>query len=45
MGFRNTLIIVGLLLLLLSWPLGNWAIWIGAPMFFMGIILKFLDIS
>lgn len=45
MGFRNTLIFSGLLLLLGSWYFGTWAIVLGAPLFFLGVILKFLDVS
>jgi hypothetical protein len=45
MGFRNTLILVGTLLLITSWYLGDIAIWVGAPLIFLGISLKFLDIS
>jgi hypothetical protein len=45
MGFRNTLIFLGILLLLLSWLLGDVALWVGAPLIFLGISLKYLDVS
>ncbi len=45
MGFRNTLMIVGGILLLTSALLGDWAIWVGAPLLFTGFSLKFLDVS
>lgn len=45
MGFRNTIILVGLGLLIASFMLGDWAIVLGAPLLFFGIIFKFLDVS
>ncbi len=45
MGFRNTLIIVGIFLLLASLVLGDVAIILGAPLIFTGFSLKFLDVS
>jgi|GEM_PF-1426647 len=45
MGFRNTLITIGVILILGSWYFGDWAIWLGAPLFFLGIILKYLDLG
>lgn len=45
MGFRNSLILTGLGLLLAAYWIGDWAIWLGAPLLFMGIILKHLDLS
>ncbi|HYD93537.1 MAG TPA: hypothetical protein VEB18_03765 [Candidatus Paceibacterota bacterium] len=45
MGFRNTLIWIGAILLLGSWYFGDLAIVIGAPLLFMGMILKYLEIS
>lgn len=42
-GFRNSLIFFGAALILLSWYLGDWAVWLGGPLLFGGIILKFLD--
>jgi hypothetical protein len=45
MGFRNTLIIVGGLLLLSSLFLGDLVILVGAPLIFVGFSLKFLDVS
>lgn len=45
MGFRNTLILTGIILLLGSWYFGTWAIVLGAPLVFLGIIFKFLDVS
>lgn len=43
MDIRPVLILVGLILILGSWYFGDWAIWLGAPFFFFGIILRFLD--
>ena len=45
MGFRNTLITCGVLLFIASWPLGDWLIWLAAPLFFFGIVFKFLDVT
>lgn len=42
-GFRNSLIFFGVLLILGSWYLGDWAIWLGGPFLFTGIILNLLD--
>lgn len=43
MGFRNMLITVGIALIIGSFYLGDWSVWLGGPIFFMGIILKYLD--
>ena len=43
LGFRTTLIIAGALLILLSGYLGDWAIWLGGPILFSGVIFKYLD--
>ncbi len=45
MGFRNSLIIIGLLLFVGSFMLGDWAIVLGALLFFFGVIFKFLDVA
>lgn len=45
MGFRNILIFLGALLFLGSFALGDFAIALGAPLFFLGIIFKFLDVA
>ncbi len=41
--FRNLLIIAGLILILVSGTLGDWTIWFGAPLVFLGIIFKYID--
>ena len=45
MGFRATLILIGLVLVLGSWFFGDWAIWLGAPIFFLGVVFQFLDLE
>jgi len=45
MGFRNMLIMLGGGLLIASFALGDWAVVLGAPLVFMGVTLKFLDVS
>ena len=45
MGFRATLILIGLVLVLGSWFFGDWAIWLGAPIFFLGVVFRFLDLE
>lgn len=43
LGFRNLLILIGLLLIITSFYLGDWSIWLGGPLLFMGVILKYID--
>lgn len=43
LGFRNLLILVGLILIVSYAYLGDWSIWLGGPIFFMGVILKYID--
>lgn len=43
MTFQNMLIWAGALILVFSWYLGDWSIWLGAPLIFIGIILKYVD--
>lgn len=43
LGFRSFLILIGLLLIVSSFYLGDWSIWLGGPIFFMGVILKYID--
>jgi hypothetical protein len=43
MGFRTTLIVLGIALILGSFYLGDWTIWLGGPIMFMGFILKYLE--
>jgi hypothetical protein len=43
MGFRNFLIIIGIALMLSSSYLGDWAIWLGGPLAFSGVIFKYID--
>lgn len=43
LGFRSMLIIIGTLLVLGSFYLGDWSIWLGGPILFMGVILKYVD--
>ena len=45
MGFRKSLIIGGALLFFGSIWFGDFAIVLGAPLFFLGIIFKFLDVT
>ena len=43
LGFRNSLILGGILLILFSWYFGDWAVWLGAPAIFFGVIFKYVD--
>lgn len=43
MDVRPILMIIGLILVFGYAYFGTWAIWLGAPLFFMGVILKFID--
>lgn len=42
-GFRNLLIFLGIVLILASFYLGDWSIWLGGPIAFLGVILKYVD--
>ncbi len=43
MDIRPVLLTLGFALLIGSFWLGDFAIWLGAPMVFLGIIFQFLD--
>lgn len=43
LGFRNLLIALGIIMVLASGYLDDWTIWIGAPVAFLGVILKYVD--
>lgn len=43
MGFRTLLIVLGVIMVLSSAYLGDWTIWFGAPVAFLGVILKYID--
>lgn len=43
MDFRDIFILLGIVLVLASFYLGDWSIWLGAPIAFMGVILKYTD--
>ncbi len=43
LGFRNLLIIIGIALILGSFYFGDWSIWLGGPMMFLGFIFKYLE--
>lgn len=40
---KNLLIIAGLILIGFSGKLGDWSIWLGGPLIFLGVITKFVD--
>jgi len=42
-GFRNLLIALGIIMVLCSAFLGDWMIWLGAPIAFFGVVFKFVD--
>ena len=43
LGFRKLLTILGVILILLSGLLGDWAIWLGGPIAFLGVIFQYVD--
>jgi hypothetical protein len=43
MGFRKLLILLGVLLIALSGILGDWSIWLGGPIAFLGVIFQYVD--
>lgn len=45
MDIRTIFMVLGAGLLLVSWYLGDWAIYLGAPLVFLAISFSFIDIS
>lgn len=43
MDIRPILITLGIILLIGSFWWGDWAIWLGGPFLFLGIIFQFVD--